>query len=113
MDSATAQVKFAIDSGIVSAFKARCAEEGVSMASAVRRFMEACRPAKEAKRQTLTRPLRRKATADIIAALADIMDAEASYMGNIPEQFEQRHEAAEHACGQLEEAISILEDAFQ
>ena len=113
MAGTTTQVKFTIDFGIVHQFKAKCAEEGVSMASAVRKFMMACRPARETKHKTLTRPLRRKAVADIIAALADILDAEAGYRDNIPEQFEQRHEAADHACGQLEEAIACLEDAFQ
>jgi hypothetical protein len=38
------QVKFTIDSDIVSGFKSRCAAEGVSMASEIRCFMMACQP---------------------------------------------------------------------
>ena len=113
MAVATTQVKFTIESAIVSAFKARCAWEGVSMASAIRKFMMVCRPSRETKHKMLTRPHRRKAVADIIAVLADIMDSEAAYRDSIPEQFEQRYEAADHACGQLEEVIACLENAFQ
>jgi hypothetical protein len=106
-------MKFAVDSDIAVAFKARCAGEGISMASAVQRFMATtCRPAKVAERGTRTRPLRRKTVAAVIGVLTDVMDSEAEYGDRIPEVFEQRRDAAEHACERLEEAISCLEDAF-
>jgi len=106
------QVKFTIDSDIVSAFKSKCMQEGVSMASQVRQFMEAGQPVKGIKTDALTRPLRRKAVRDIIDALNNIMAMEERYRDAIPEQFEQRHEAADRACEQLAEAIVCLEEAF-
>jgi hypothetical protein len=112
MGSEMTQVKFTIESDVASAFKARCAKEGVSMTSVIRQCMKTCQPARELKAKTLTRPLRRKAVAGIIGALNDIMESEAAYRENIPEQFEERHEAADRACDQLSEAIACLEDAF-
>jgi len=42
----------------------------------------------------------------------EALDNEPSYRDNIPEQFEQRIETANHACEQLEEEIACLEDAL-
>ena len=112
MSDATRQVKFTIESGIVSAFKSRCAKEGVSMASAVRGFMEGRQPAKGAGPKISTRPLRRKAVAAAVALLGDIMGLEEEYRDSIPEQFEQRIEDADHSCEQLAEAIAYLEEAY-
>ena len=109
---AISQVKFTIESGVVAAFKACCASEGVSMAAAARQWMMDPHPAKNPVVSTSTRPNRRKAVQVIIGLLTDVLDAEAEYRDNIPEQFAQRHEAAEHACAMLEEAITYLEDAF-
>jgi hypothetical protein len=106
------QVKFTIDAGTVSAFKNRCSREGVSMASEIRRFMDGGHPIKDALARTDTRPERRKAVAGIIGALTRIMEMEAAYRDNIPEMFEGRYEAADHACEQLAEAVTCLEDAF-
>jgi antitoxin component of RelBE/YafQ-DinJ toxin-antitoxin module len=108
----TTQIKFTIDSDIVSEFKARCAKEGVSMTSAVRQFMENCQLAKEMKVQPMNRPLRRKAVMDIIRLLNAILELETDYCDKIPENFSQKQEDAEHACEQLAEAIACLEDAF-
>jgi len=110
--AAMTQVKFTIDSDIVSDFKFRCAQEGVSMAPQVRQFMKVSRPARGVETNALTRPLRRKAVLGIIGALEGIMAMEEQYRDAIPEQFAQRHEAANRACELLAEAIECLEEAF-
>jgi hypothetical protein len=112
MPDVMTQVKFTIESGIVSCFKARCADEGVSMASVIRQCMKASRPVREVKANTLTRPQRRKAVLKIIDMLNCIMNAESDYRDSIPEQFTQRYEDADQACESLMEAIACLEDAF-
>jgi hypothetical protein len=111
-DTMTTQVKFTIEADIVSAFKARCAEAGVSMTSEVRQHMINCQPAKAVKTKALTRPMRRKAVAVIIGILNRILALESEYRDCIPEQFTDRYEVADHACEQLSEAISCLEEAF-
>ena len=109
---ATTQVKFTIESGIVDAFRTRCAAEGVSMTSEIRKWMNDCTPAKTTGIDTSSRPRRRKAVQKIIGSLSSIMDIEAEYRDSIPEQFTQRYEAADRACEMLEEAINILEEVF-
>jgi hypothetical protein len=74
--------------------------------------MMAARPTNAVKIKTDTRPNRRKAVAEIACLLTDIMDRESDYRANLPEQFEQRVDAAEHACELLAEAIACLEEAF-
>ena len=106
------QMKFTVDSGTASAFRARCAAEGVSMASVISGWMESGRPAKAATPKTDTRQHRRKAALDAAALLDDVLRAEEGYRDGIPEQFQSRYDAADHACEQLAEAISCLEDAF-
>ena len=106
------QVKFTIDSDMVSKFKARCSAEGVSMTSAIRQFMSTCRPTREVKPKTRTRPLRRITVAEMISSLNNVLDAEAAYRDGIPEQFAQRYEAADRACEMIEEAIACLENAY-
>ena len=112
MGEAMTQVKFTIESSTVSAFKSRCASEGVSMASAIRQFMSTCRTTKEMKPKTHTRPLRRITVVETISVLNNVLDAEAAYRDDIPWQFAQRYEAADHACEMIEEAIASLEEAF-
>jgi len=106
------QVKFSIESDIVSAFKSRCAAGGVSMASVIREWMKTCQPTKEVEIKTVTRPQRREAVAVYIGILNGILDDESGYRDNIPEQFTQKYEAAEYSCDKLEEAISCLEEAY-
>ena len=57
-------------------------------------------------------PHRREAVLEIIRLLNTIQESEAEYRDSIPEQFEHRQEAAEHACDQLAEALSSLEEAY-
>jgi len=112
MSDAMTQVKFTIESDIVSAFKARCSGEGAGMASVIRQWMKTRRPARDMKADTLTRPRRRKAVIEIVGMLNDIMGAESDYRDSIPEQFAQRYEDADRACESLAEAIACLEEAF-
>jgi hypothetical protein len=112
MSNAKTQIKFKIDTDIVSAFKARCASGGVSMTSVVRDWMKTRYPVKEVKVKTLTRPERKRAVMTIIGLLNDILENEEYYRDSIPEQFTQRFEDADHFCEKLAEAIGCLEDAF-
>ena len=112
MTNETTQVKFTIEADVVAEFKSRCANESVSMTSVVREWMKTRLPARETKAVTLDRSYRRKAVNEIIGLLKNIMESETAYRDNIPEQFTQRYEAADHACDMLEEAIASLEDAF-
>jgi len=106
------QVKFTIDSDIVTAFKARCVSEGISMASVINQFMKTCKPLKSPKIKTETRPLRKKAVLEIISLLEDISQKEADYRDAIPEQFVSRFETSDQTCEQLLQAISCLEEAY-
>ena len=106
------QIKFTLDSDTVSAFKTRCAHEGVSMTSVIRHLMRTGQPVKEMKTKTSTRPFRKRTVLEIIDALNSILQLEAAYRDNIPEQFQSRYEAADQTCEQLTQAISCLEDAF-
>jgi hypothetical protein len=108
----TTQVKFTIDTDVVSAFKNRCRQENASMTSEIRRYMMITQPAKARNAKTDTRPHRRKAVLEIIDRLHSIMELEACYRDAIPEQFTQRIEDADHACDQLAEAIDCLESVF-
>jgi hypothetical protein len=106
------QIKFSIESEIVSEFKSQCSSKGVSMTSEIRQFMKACRSTRDTKIKIQTRPQRRKAVRKIIALLNDIMVIESQYCENIPEQFAQKQEEAEYACEYLSDAIASLEEAF-
>jgi len=106
------QVKFTIESDIVTAFKRRCASEDVSMASAIRKFMQTCKPAKSAITKIDTRPQRKKAVAQYIDFLTNVLSNEEEYRDAIPEQFESRYETADQSCDMLAQAISCLEDVY-
>jgi len=106
------QIKFTIESDIVSKFKGRCKTEGVSMTSVIRQYMETGKPTKNIRLKTDTRPFRKKAVLEIISMLNDIMQAEEQYRDSIPEQFQSRYETSNQTCEQLSQAIICLEDAF-
>ena len=109
----TTQIKFTIETDIVSSFKARCASDGVSMTSVIRQWMGSAQRVKnDVKIKTLTRPQRRKAVFEIIGLLNEVLEMESQYRDSIPEQFTQRHELSELTCEQLAEAITCLEEAF-
>jgi len=112
MPNVMTQVKFTIESDIVSVFKARCAAEGVSMTSLIRDFMRSCQPSNDAGVKTLTRPQRKKAVLYAIDLLNEIVLNEEGYRDAIPEQFAQRYDTADHTCECLFEAIEHLEAAY-
>lgn len=112
MDRETTQIKFTIESDVVATFKMRCVAKGVSMTSVIRRWMSVCEPTRDVNATVPTRPRRRKAVAEIIGLLNEILDMEEHYRDSIPEQFTQRYEWSEHACEHLAEAIDCLEQAF-
>jgi hypothetical protein len=112
MDKKMTQIKFSIESDIVTAFKARCATAGVSMTSVVRQWMLVRQPAKDVDSKTVTRPKRRVAVKEIVGLLNEILTMEEQYRDAIPEQFAQRHEWSDHACKHLAEAIDSLKEVF-
>ena len=111
MPSNMTQVKFTIETDIVSAFKSRCKSEGVSMTSVIRQLMKTRQIAAKSKTPH-TRPMRRKAVQEVLVLLNCVLDLEEQYRDSIPEQFSQRFETADNACEQLSAAISCLEEAF-
>ena len=112
MSKPVEQIKFTIESDIVSAFKSKCKTQGVSMTSVIRQFMQTSKPPKSVKIKTDTRPLRKKSVSEIIDMLNTLMLAEELYRDSIPEQFQTRFESADTTCEQLSQAISCLEEAF-
>ena len=68
MSKTMVQVKFTIETDIVSAFKARCASADVSMASVISQFMKTSQPTKGIKVKTETRSQRKKAVAEYIVS---------------------------------------------
>ena len=106
------QIKFTIDAGTVSAFKSRCASQGVSMASVISQFMQTGQPSRGMVINTGTRKQRKKTVTQFIGFLGRIMQSEEDYRDTIPEQFESRYETADYSCEQLALAISHLEDAY-
>ena len=112
MSDSMVQIKFTIDSDTVSVFKAKCVSEGISMASIISQFMKTCKPVKNPKIKTETRPLRKKAVIEIISLLEDIMQKEENYRDAIPDQFISRYETSDQTCEQLSQAISNLEEAY-
>lgn len=63
------QVKYTVEAGIVAAFRARCAFEGMSMTAVIRKWMIKRHTAKEATSSILTRMQRRKAVQEITGRL--------------------------------------------
>ena len=113
-----AQIKVSVSPELAEAFKAKCKAENVSMASKISQFMIAETSGNRS--ETLpshpcsTRPKRRRALEVQIEKLVEIMEAERSYMENIPEnlQSSQFFEAAELTVSALEEALDILAEAY-
>ena len=112
MPNKMTQIKFSIDSDIVSVFKARCSSKGISMTSVIRDWMIDRQPTGIIKPHTLSRPKRRRAVAEIIGLLEDVLEREEQYRDSIPEQFAQRYEWSDHACEHIAEAVDSLREAF-
>jgi len=112
MPNSKVQVKFTVDSDTASAFKAKCAAEGVSMASVVSQWMRDGQPRKSVYHKIGSRALRKKAVAEFVGFLEDVLQEEECYRDAIPEQFTSRYETSDTTCEQIAEAISLLEEAF-
>jgi len=113
-----AQIKVSVSPELAEAFKAKCKAENVSMASKISQFMIAetseSRPGTLPSHPCSTRPKRRRALEVQIEKLVEIMEAERSYMENIPENLQSSRffEAAELTVSALEEALDILAEAY-
>ena len=105
------QVKISVQPEIAETFKRKCQAKGVSMASEISRFMD-----KTIKKpdSCSTRQKRRKALVSLILQLEEICDAEKQYWDNIPINLQngERYEAAEQAYTAMEEALSLLYQAY-
>lgn len=113
------QIKISVSPELASAFKAACTSSNVSMASAISRFMaEYCKHnlAGEARRSPdySNRRNRRTAVRKMTEQLSLIMDAETTYLDNIPENFRNstNYENAEQSIAALDEATDILLSAY-
>ena len=112
------QLKVSVRPEIAAAFKAKCLDANVSMASEISRFMSGqineSRPVKPSSDPYATRQKRRKALCYLINQLKAIMYAENRYLGNIPENLQNSmfYEAAEHSVSSFEEALDILDGAY-
>ena len=115
------QINIAVRPQLADAFRVACAQAQIPMREVLVRLMAAyCADPpplpKETKAQNYaSRAGRRKATAAIIEQLAKIMVAEEEYRHRIPKNFQtsSRFEAAEQAVEALDEAIGILQGAFE
>jgi len=105
------QVKVSVQPEIAKAFKRKCQDKGVSMASEISRFMG--KTIKEPD-SCSTRQRRRKALGSVIVQLEEICDAEKEYWDNIPINLQngERYEAAEQAYTAMEEALSLLYQVY-
>jgi len=106
------QMKFTVESDIATLFRARCAAEGTSMASVISQWMKTGSPVKATTIKVDTRPHRKKAVLELIVQLGSLLQKEEEYRDAIPENFQSKYETADQTCGQLEQAISYLEDAY-
>jgi hypothetical protein len=113
------QIKAWVDQDIAAAFKAACADVGVSMSSEISRFMaERAEILKQSHAKTESkienRGGRRKEVRTIIQKLEKIREAEEDYKQNIPENLTggAAYEAAVQAVELIEQAIDLLQDAF-
>jgi hypothetical protein len=106
------QIKFNIETDIVSAFRNRCAKVDASMTSVVRQWMITGKPMKNVKIDMSSRTHRKKSVDYLKGMLEDALSNEENYRDNIPEQFQTRYDMSDNTCEQLAQAISSLEDAY-
>jgi len=114
------QINILVRPELAAAFKAACEQAQTPMREALivlmRQYCAEPPITKERKDNDFTsRRNRRKATAAIIAQLEKIKNAEEDYKLKIPANLQSsfRYESAEKAVEALEEAIALLNDAFE
>lgn len=111
------QVKVSVDKDLADSFRQACSRRGVSMAGAISAFMgeytKAEKPAHEWG-AIGTRQQRRKTLGKLTGHLRLLKEAEEAYAGSIPENLRGsvRFEAAEQCLEALDEAISLLDEAY-
>jgi hypothetical protein len=114
------QINISVDKELADSFRALCAEEGISVAGALKSFMKERSGATEGehrKRPGAEKPSRgnrRKQVAGIIVKLEKIMADEESYLDRIPENLQGsvRAETAAHSVSMFAEAVDALSDAY-
>jgi hypothetical protein len=114
------QMNISVDKELAEAFKALCSEEGVSVAGAIKSFMDknlGIATVKLSDNSGAARPSRgkrRREVTAVIARLETIMADEECYLDRIPEnlRYSVWAEAAAHSIAMLSEAIDLLADAY-
>jgi len=114
------QLNLSISHELYEKFQDECKKRGISMRTVVVEFLNSCVGANSPTRERKSidygsRHQRRKAVKTMTKQLELIRNAEETYMENIPENLRSssRYEAAEQAIEKLEEAISLLDSAFE
>jgi len=122
-DAHYVQIKVAVKPDVASAFKAACADSGVSMANVLSGFMSEYVGTAMKKEVftnqtrtyfTSTRGNRRRGVKELIQKMEQIRDAEEQYQENIPENLKSSKfsEAAQESVSVLNEVIELLETAY-
>ena len=112
------QVKVSVSQELAAAFKAKCAAEGVSVASEISRFMSEKVGSKHSPKPPSdpygTRQKRRSVLDGMLAQLGELMEAEQAYLDRIPENLRNspQYENAELTVSILDEGINIISGAF-
>jgi hypothetical protein len=112
------QIKVSVNSQIAASFKASCKADEVSMAKVLSDFM-ATKGGMSAGNHAVpdmlsSRAGRRELVGELAATLELVKEAEEQYRDNIPENLKEsvRHENAEHSIESIEEALSLLLEAY-
>jgi hypothetical protein len=114
------EIKASLKKELVEHFKAKCKEEGVSIASVLAAMMTDYRGRKKKKKEHnevdpyATRPKRRKAVSVIASHLDEILQNEIEYRSNMPEnlQYSIRAESSDCSIEKLGEALEAIREAY-
>jgi hypothetical protein len=114
------QMKFVVATQLASAYKLACKKSGVPMAGELTahmaEYIQAGKtPASQGSALRIaTRRERRSSLKNIVSMLVYVRDAEEAYKSRIPQNLEggPAYQAAESAIDMLDEAISLLDEAF-
>jgi hypothetical protein len=114
------EIKASLKKDAVEQFKAKCKDNGSSIAGALTALMsEYCGRTLELKARKKappydTRPKRRKAASNIVGQLDEILQSETAYRENIPPNLQEsiRAEASDNSIEKLGEALDALLEAY-
>ena len=115
-----AEIKASLKKGLVEQFKAKCKEDGVSIASVFAVYMSdycGIKPSQkknEKKFQYDTLPKRRKIAKTISGQLDEMLQYEMGYRERIPENLADgiRAESADQRIENLNEALDLIREAY-